>query len=203
MTLESFLRRVVGIVDEVGIPYMLTGSLASAYYGEPRATRDIDFVIVVSDVDLDRLVRRIDEAGFYVSRDAAREAHQERSQFNAVDPESGWKVDWIIRKDRAFSRREFERRRRVEFLELELPIVTAEDLIVAKLEWAEKGGSELQIRDSLAILLQQGTDLDREHIERWVYDLGLEDRWRALLGEAKRISESEEKGDIEYGPGWS
>lgn len=201
MTLEPFLRRIVAIVDEVGIPYMLTGSLASAYYGEPRATRDIDFVIVVSDVELDQLVRSLDEDGLYVSPDAAREARQERSQFNAIDPESGWKVDWIIRKDRPFSRREFERRQRVEFLELELPMVTCEDLIVAKLEWAEKGGSELQLRDALAILLQQGPELDREHIERWVDDLGLEDLWRALLGEARRISESEAPGDIDRGPG--
>lgn len=192
MTLESFLRRVLAILDAVGIPYMLTGSLASAYYGEPRATRDIDFVIGVSDAELDQLVRRLDEDGFYVRRDAAREARRERGQFNAIDPESGWKVDWIIRKDRPFSRREFERRRRVEFLELELPMVTAEDLIVAKLEWSEKGGSELQLRDSLAIFLQQGTDLDREYIERWVGDLNLEDRWRALLGEARRVSESED-----------
>lgn len=185
MTLESFLRRVVAIVEELEIPYMLTGSLASAYYGEPRATRDIDFVIAVSEVELDRLLQRLDHEGFYVSREAAREARKERSQFNAVDPESGWKVDWIVRKDRPFSRREFERRRRVEFLELDLPVVTAEDLIVAKLEWAEKGGSELQIQDAVAIFLQQGDTLDREHVERWVDELGLGHRWRMLLDEAK------------------
>jgi len=186
VTLESFLRRVVGVVDEVGIPYMLTGSLASAYYGEPRATRDIDFVIVVSAAQVVQLVRRLDEEGFYVSGDAAREARRERSQFNAVDPESGWKVDWIVRRDRPFSRCEFERRRNVELLGLELPMVTPEDLIVAKLEWAEKGGSELQLRDALAIVLQRGEELDRDHIERWIDDLGLEDRWRDLLAEAER-----------------
>ena len=188
MTLESFLRRVVGVLDEVGIPYMLTGSLASAYYGEPRATRNIDFVIAVSDVELEQLVRRLDEEGFYVSGDAAREALRQRGQFNAVDPESGWKVDWIVRRDRPFSLREFDRRRRVELLGLELPMVTPEDLIVAKLEWAEKGGSELQLRDALAILLQGGEELDRDHIERWVGTLGLEDRWRELLTEAERAS---------------
>lgn len=134
MTLESFLRRLVAIVDQVGIPYMLTGSLASAYYGEPRATRDIDFVIAVSDDETEELVYRLDEEGFYVSREAAREARQERSQFNAVDPESGWKVDWIIRKDRTFSRREFERRRRVEFLGLRDPwrALQAEEIRVSE-----------------------------------------------------------------------
>lgn len=184
MTLESFLRRVVAILDETGVPYMLTGSLASAYYGEPRATRDIDVVIAVSEEEIDALVRRLDAEGFYVSPEAAREALRRRSQFNAIDPESGWKVDWIVRRDRPFSRREFERRRKVEALGLELPMVTPEDLIVAKLEWAGMGGSEIHLRDALAILVQRGEELDRGHIERWVRDLELGERWNALLEEA-------------------
>lgn len=37
----------------------------------------------------------------------------------------------------------------VELMGLELAMVTPEDLIVAKLEWARKGGSELQLRNAL------------------------------------------------------
>lgn len=189
MTLEEFLRRVVTIVDDTGIPYMLTGSIASAYYGEPRATRDVDFVIDVSGNEIGELVRRLDAEGFYVSHEAAREAVRERSQFNAIDPDSGWKADWIVRKDRPFSRREFERRRPVELMDLELTMVTAEDLVVAKLEWAEKGASELHLRDVLAILLQRGQELDHGHIERWIDHLDLRHRWSALLEEARREKE--------------
>jgi hypothetical protein len=43
MTLTALLRRVVEVLDEAGVPYMLTGSLASAYYALPRATQDIDW----------------------------------------------------------------------------------------------------------------------------------------------------------------
>lgn len=186
MTLEAFLRRVVATVEEAGIPYMLTGSVAAAYHAEPRATRDIDIVIAVSPDEIEELVRRLDAEGLYVSLEAAREALRLRSQFNAVDPESGWKVDWIVRKDRPFSRREFERRQRVELMDLELPMVTAEDLIVAKLEWARKGASELQLRDALAILRQQGPELDRGYIERWVGELDLDREWGIVLEEAKR-----------------
>jgi hypothetical protein len=87
-----------------------------------------------------QLVARVEEEGFYVSGEAAREAVRRETQFNAIDPKSGWKVDWIVRRDRPFSRREFERRRRVDVMGLELPMVTPEDLIVAKLEWVERGG---------------------------------------------------------------
>lgn len=122
-------------------------------------------LIAVSREGIEELLRRLEDEGFYVSRDAVREALRRRSSFNAIDPASGWKVDWILRKDRPFSREEFERRRRVELLGMELFMVTAEDLIVAKLEWAKKGASDLQLRDALAILLRGGGELDRGYIE--------------------------------------
>lgn len=123
MTLEALLRRVVAILDDTGIPYMLTGSIAAAYHAEPRTTRAIDLVIAVSADEIGDLLGRLDAEGFYVSHEAAREAVRRRGQFNAIDPESGWKVDWIVRKDRPFSRSEFERRQRVELMDLKLPIV--------------------------------------------------------------------------------
>lgn len=181
MTLEAFLHRVVTLLEDLGIPYMLTGSIAAAYYAEPRATRDIDLVIEVSSEEIGALLERLDAEGWYVSHEAAREALEGQGQFNAVDPASGWKVDWLIRKDRPFSRTEFGRRRRVRLADLDVPLVTAEDLIVAKLEWARRGSSELQLRDALAILLQRGGELDRGHIERWAEDLGIEREWRAML----------------------
>lgn len=186
MTLDAFLRRVVALADDSGIPYMLTGSIAVAYYAEPRATRDIDVVIAVSRERIGALIQRLDDEGLYVSHEAALDALDSQSQFNAIDPESGWKVDWIVRKDRPFSRKEFERRRRVTLMGLELTMVTAEDLIVAKLEWARAGASDLQLRDALAVLIQSGRDLDRPYVARWVSELGLDREWAALLEEEKR-----------------
>lgn len=190
MTLEAFFRRVVGIIESTGIPYMITGSIAAAYHAEPRATRDIDLVIAVSSDEMAELLVRLDSEGFYVSHEAAREALRRESQFDAIDPESGWKVDWIIRKDRPFSRKEFERRQRVELMDLELPMVTAEDLIIAKLEWARKGASELQLRDALAIVVQRGGQLDRGYIENWVDELHLDHEWGVVLEEAKLEEET-------------
>lgn len=183
MTLESFLRRVVGIVERVDVAYMLTGSLAAAYYATPRATRDVDLVIAVTLDEVGVLVEELDDAGFYVDLEAAREAVRQQGQFNAIDPDSGWKVDWIVRRNRPFSIEEFERRRRVETMGLVLPMVTPEDLIVAKLEWARMGASELQLRDAAAILAEHGHDLDRDHLERWIEELGLGREWEQVCEE--------------------
>lgn len=90
MSLTAFLRQVVEILDQAGVPYMLTGSLASAYYAVPRATQDVDIVIATEEAGVDQAVQGLENAGWYVDGEAALEAHRTRGQFNAIDPSSGW-----------------------------------------------------------------------------------------------------------------
>jgi len=78
VSLAEFLRAVVQILDQAGVPYMLTGSLAASYYAVPRTTRDIDLVVEVSKSSIERLVEGLLAAGYYVDRDAALEAWGER-----------------------------------------------------------------------------------------------------------------------------
>ena len=177
MSLEELLGFVVQSLDETGIPYMLTGSLAASYHGAPRATQDVDLVIEADVSALGRLAERLREAGLYVSDAAIQEAVASRGLFNAIDSASGWKVDFILRKDRPFSREEFEARQTITFAGLDLSIARAEDMVVAKLEWAKLSDSERQLRDVAEILNVQAHLLDIEHIERWVDELGLGAQW--------------------------
>lgn len=62
-----------------------------------------------------------------------------------------------------------------------VPIVTAEDTIIAKLEWAKQGASERQLRDVIGILRVRASSIDRDYIHRWVEELGLEDLWKRAL----------------------
>lgn len=181
MTLSDLLTRVVTILEDARVPYMLTGSLAAAYYALPRATQDVDLVVDATPAQLDAVVDRLLEEGFYVSREAAHEAHRTRGQFNAIDPEAGWKIDVILRKDRPFSVREFSRRRPAVLLGLEVPLASLEDLILAKLEWSTVGESELQRRDVVQLLETAGDSLDGAYLEEWVANLGLGEEWREIL----------------------
>lgn len=161
---------------------MLTGSLASSYHGAPRATQDIDLVV---DASLDRLLavaERLRTAGLYVSDEAVRQAASSHGMFNAIDPDSGWKVDFIVRKDREFSRAEFDARQTIEFMGVSLSLTAAEDVVVAKLEWAKLGDSERQLRDVAEIVAIQGDALDRAQIAEWVGRLGLEEQWTRAQG---------------------
>jgi hypothetical protein len=141
MSGQSVLAQVTGVLERCGIAFMLTGSFAGAYHGVPRATLDIDLVIDPTRAQLEAFVEAIDAAALYVSADAAREAIMLESLFNVIDPSTGWKVDLIIRKSRAFSREEFSRRMPIVFDGVQLAVATLEDVILSKLEWAAKSES--------------------------------------------------------------
>ena len=160
MTLTELLADVVRRLEDAGIAYMVTGSVASAYHGEPRATRDLDIVIDPRTETLARLVEGLLAGGYYVDRDAASGALRERTQFNAIGPDAT-KVDFILRKDRPFSREEFDRRRPADLLGTPAFIASVEDMIIAKLEWSLPFDSDRQLRDVASMLAVSGDAIDR------------------------------------------
>lgn len=180
MSFAAVLTAVLDVLERAGVPHMVTGSLASTFHGEPRATRDIDLVIDPDDASLQRLVDLLRSGDFYVDRDAAEEALRDRSQFNAIGADAT-KVDFIIRRDRPFSMTEFERRQRVSILGTSADMATAEDVILAKLEWAAATGSDRQIRDIAGVLAVSGEALDQAYLATWAERLGVADRLRAVL----------------------
>ena len=183
MTFGELLASVIGLLERSAVPYMVTGSLASSYHGEPRATRDADIVIDPSPESLDRLTAGLLDAGFYVDRDVAREALAGRSQFNAIGPDAS-KVDFIVRRDRPFSAEEFRRRQPADLLGTPGFVATAEDVILAKLEWAKATSSDRQL-DDVAGILAIASGLDVEYIDRWAAILGVGEAWRAVREEAR------------------
>lgn len=156
---------------------MIAGSFASTFYGEPRTTHDVDIVIDPTRAALQAFVAALPPVDYYVDLDAALDAFRRRSQFNVIDMSSGWKIDLIIRRSRAFSIEEFGRRREVELLGTHVFMATAEDTILAKLEWAHHGESERQLRDVESMLAVSGELVDRAYVDRWAAELGLDELW--------------------------
>lgn len=180
--MEETIGRLVRRLESLGIPYMLAGSVASSHHGRPRATNDADIVIDPTAEALDELVAALLADGYYVDPQIAREALRARRLFNAIDPETAFKIDLVIRKDRPFSREEFGRRERRDLGGLSLSIATAEDTLVSKLEWAQKaGGSERQLDDALGILEVCAGRLDRAYVESWAAALGVLDLWQDVV----------------------
>jgi len=184
----EFMLRVVAALEAYGIPYMLTGSLASSMYGVPRATNDVDLVISPSPSQLQSLIQFCIRLGLYVPPfEEALKALRRETQVNIIDFANSWKADLIIRKQREFSITEFQRRETVEAEEWSLKIATAEDVLLAKLEWAKMGESEIQLEDAAGILRIQGDRLDIAYIEKWVAVLHVEEQWQAVRERAGRV----------------
>lgn len=163
---------------------MLTGSFASSFHGAPRATQDIDLVISPTPDQIRAFVLQLPRTEYYVDENAAIEAVRSEGQFNVIDLATGWKIDLIVRKSRAFSREEFERRAAGEIEGVRIDIASIEDLILAKLEWAKMGGSERQIEDAAMMLRRRQSTIDVEYIEQWVGVLGVDEQWKAARARA-------------------
>jgi len=177
---EQTLDTVTRMLERLNIPYMITGSLAASHHGRPRATHDADLVVDLDSEQLDALLRDLATASFYVDSAGAHDALSSRRQFNVIDMRYACKVDLIIRKDRPFSREEFGRRQLVDIgFGRQLAMVTPEDAILSKLEWAKRTDSERQLRDAAAIV-EMNPGLDRRYVARWAAELGVSDLWEAL-----------------------
>jgi hypothetical protein len=180
---ESVLLSVIREIEALGIPYMVAGSLASSHHGRPRTTQDTDIVFDPRADTLDQLVQRLMDLGLYVDRERARDALRRRRQFNVVDPQTAWKIDLIVIKERPFSREELRRRTSAEILGgARVSMATPEDTILSKLEWAKKsGGSEKQLLD-VAGVVEANPGLDRAYVERWAQELDIVDLWQQVSG---------------------
>jgi hypothetical protein len=186
MTQEEFLVWIAGCLETAAIPFMVTGSLSSSHYGQPRTTNDVDLVI---DPTAEQLARFLDLLGdrFYVSRESAQEALSRRSMFNVIDFDEGWKADLIIRKDRPFSVEELRRRQPRTLRGQTLPIATAEDVILMKLEWNTLTPSERQLQDALSVAVVQWPTLDQPYLRQWASALGVAEQLEELLKQAQAL----------------
>lgn len=175
-----------GVLDRLGIPYLVGGSMASSVYGEPRSTLDVDVVADLRPLQVAALVRAL-ERDYYVDADAVESASRGGTSFNAIHLESGIKVDLFVAGDDPFEHERLRNRVSVHLGPSDNDRVfvdTAEHTLLRKLEWFRRGGevSDRQWRDVVAIVRVQGDGLDRERLERWAEVLGVGDLLRKVLG---------------------
>ena len=180
MTQAELLRYLVDTLDALAIDYMIVGSHAAIYYGEPRFTQDVDVVIELTATALPSLLGRFPHTEFYVSEDAARDAVTQRGQFNIIHGMSGVKIDVFIGKDTEYDRLRFQRRHRLPLVPgREAYFARPEDIVLYKLLYFRQGGSDRHLRDIAGILAVSGPDLDVSYISQWAHRLGVFDLWEA------------------------
>jgi hypothetical protein len=166
----KLLERICSILETLHIPYMLSGSVAMNFYAEPRTTQDIDIVVEMQDYDITGLVKMLEDK-FYYFQETMYEETRRKGMFNIIDFETGFKVDFIIRKNDLYEQIKFQNRRKSKYGDIDLWIISPEDLVLSKLQWIQVLESEKQKGDILNLL--DNEDLDLTYIKYWCTTLRL------------------------------
>lgn len=171
---------IAKILDALNLPYFVGGSLALGIHGLARATMDVDIVIDIESFSVASFAAALGD-DFYVDEKMIDDAVKTGRSFNVIHKEAMFKVDIFPRKDRAFDTMQFSRVERIQLSEAPQNLVnfcSAEDIILAKLEWYRAGGevSDRQWNDILTVFQAQEGLLDVDYLKEWskqlkVFDL--------------------------------
>ncbi len=174
---RDILVEISGLLAKHKIPYLLTGSFAVSYYGYPRSTHDIDFILEIPKESIAVILKMLAKLNkdYDYSVTDIKDAISKSSQFSIFHLESGIKLDFWIAKNDEFEKSKFVRSKTIRIMGQKISVLSAEDLILNKLKWCKEVRSERHMRDCVGILKVQGEKLDKKYLSYWAKKLDLED----------------------------
>ena len=184
---ESLLvtLRIAEVLDDLEVRWFLGGSLASSIHGIPRATLDADIVADLRAPLVSAFLKALGK-DWYMEEESVRNAIRNRSCFNLIHLGSAMKVDIFVPKLRRFEGGQFSRALRIPIAEgstIKIPVCSAEDIVLAKLEWYRAGGelSDRQWGDILSVLRVNAKNLDLEGMRERAIELAVSDLLASAL----------------------
>jgi hypothetical protein len=186
--LKAFFSYVIGVLERLGIPYMVVGGFAAIFYGEPRLTIDVDIVVDMKPEHIEPFVTAFPIPDYYVSEESIRDSLRRRYPFNIIQPATGAKVDLVPLPHDPLTRASFQRRQRLEYDQAgnTAAFITPEDIILAKLIAFQKTASDKHLKDARGVLVTQWRQLDLEAVRRGARTLGVLDRFEEVLETARQ-----------------
>lgn len=180
---EELLKKIGEILENLKIPYIVTGGIAVTVWGRPRFTADIDVVVALRVQKLDRLAEELlqIDKDVYVDKLMMQRALERIGEFNFIHPSSGLKVDFWILKNNLFAKEQLTRKIRKEIAGVSVDFISPEDLILSKLLWHKESGSDRQLEDIGSVLRRQ-KKLDWKYLRKWAKEQStlkvLENLWK-------------------------
>ncbi len=175
------IRPLIAVFERLGVSYRVGGSVASSWHGIGRSTMDVDLTANLELSQVDSLVAGLQDA-YYADAELIREALEHGQSFNLIHLETYFKVDVFPLQAREYEQRSFSRVVVVQ----QINFVSAEDIILKKLEWYRlSGGSERQWRDVIGVLNIQQGKLDMAYLQHWAMEIGVSDLLERVLEEGQ------------------
>ncbi len=183
------LQRLAEVLDTLGIPYAIGGSIASSVYGTVRFTRDADIAMLPFPSAADRFYALLKDE-FYINEEAMQQALNCSGTFNIIHFDTAFKIDIFLLGPSDFEQQLLVRSKMVrlgETPESDLCFVSPEDVILLKLRrLAESDGfEEDQWEDILGVLAIQGQALDFHRLAEFARTLAVEDLLERAVAEAE------------------
>ena len=183
--LVAALAPVVVAFRQLEVRHYVGGSVASSFHGAARSTMDVDLVCEFAADQIEAFVACFD-TDYYVSESAIRQAVRRKSCFNLIHLPTSFKVDVFVSRQRPFDL-ESMRRATPECLgqnrTVEVPIATAEDAIISKLEWYRKTDetSERQWDDVSRLITLLGDTVDLIYLRSAAESVGVSELLERLI----------------------
>ena len=174
-----FFTRILG---ELRIPYLVSGSVAATFYGEPRMTYDVDIILFLKAEDVPRLEAAFPAQHFYcppVEVLHAELARPERGHFNLIHHATGFKADIYLSGSDPLHAWALERVRKVDLDGDLIAFAPPEYVIVRKLQFYREGRSTKHLRDIYRMLAGLGGHFDRAALEKLIDEHDLAAEWAA------------------------
>ena len=184
----SSLAALVESFRAPGIAFLIGGSVASSIHGISRATMDVDVLADIRQEHVESWCAAIEHA-FHVDKQTVAECVRTRRAFNVLARDALYKFAVFLPTTR-FHYSELRRAEETTFdffgSTMRCPVATAEDILLAKLDWYRLGGgvSDSQWRDIGGIVQTQASRLDLGYLRDSASDIGIAD----LLERALAVS---------------
>ena len=180
---------VTSVLENMDIPYLIGGSLASTLHGMIRTTQDSDIITEMRPEHIQRFISSLQNE-FFIDEEMVADAIQRNSSFNILHRDTMFKVDVFIPSPSPFQKSQLARAQRQAFeleKEMSAKFASAEDTILSKLDWYRLGGetSERQWRDILGVLRTRAGELDLHYLRNWAKDLNVADLLERALGQSR------------------
>jgi hypothetical protein len=166
-------------LNRTNIPYMVSGSMAANYYTVPRMTRDIDIVIELKEMEIDKFIELF-AGDFYLNKEMIKKEVRRNGMFNLIHNQYVIKIDFVVKESSAFQDTAFSRKRQVLIKSSHVWFISPEDLVISKLNWAKDSLSEIQLKD-VRNLIETVDNLDLKYIDKWISQLGLEKIYKEAI----------------------